>query len=172
MSTPGQYMFPQLTPPPQIPYMNGQAPDYAGIYGLTQQAPTPGMSSYLNPSQPLTGLGQSVAPEAPGNWWSGKPGVAGDGVRGWLGNSQNLASVVQGIGALSSAYLGFQQLKLAKESLGLQKESYRTNMRNSTQTYNTSLEDRIRGRTSAYEGKEQDVQSYLSANRLSSTPSH
>lgn len=91
-------------------------------------------------------------------------------IGGWLGNSQNLATVFQGISALTGAYLGFQQLRLAKENMALQKEAYRTNIQNSTQSYNTSLEDRIRGRTAAYAGKEQDVQSYLAANRLSDKP--
>lgn len=101
-----------------------------------------------------------------GNWWSGQPGVAGDGVKGWLGNGQNLAAVFQGIGSLTQAYLGFKHLAMAKDAFKLQKEAYRTNLRNSTQTYNTSLEDRIRGRTSNYEGKEEDVNSYLNKNRL------
>lgn len=91
--------------------------------------------------------------------WMGKTGA-------WLANGQNLATVFQGISALTSAYLGFQQLKQAKDALKLQKEAFRTNLRNSTQTYNTSLEDRIRGRTSNYEGKESDVNAYLAEHSL------
>lgn len=164
--------------------MSALANLYPGIAGLTQSYATPGaypgdlssMTAYgQQPQQmqtnqfglPDTGFNPQTGAAGNGNWWSGQPGVAGDGVRGWLGNGQNLASVFQGIGALTQAYLGFKELAMAKDAFKLQKEAYRTNMRNSTQTYNTSLEDRIRGRTSDYEGKENDVNSYLNKNRLS-----
>ena len=114
-----------------------------------------------------------VTPTAPAdtgggfmNFMRGQQGVAGDGVTGWLGNGQNLGAVVQGIGALTNAYLGFRQLSMAKDQLNFQKSSWAKNFANSVSTYNTSLEDRIRGRTSDYAGKENDVQSYLAKHKL------
>ncbi|EAA6070268.1 hypothetical protein DQY91_22435 [Salmonella enterica subsp. enterica] len=59
-----------------------------------------------------------------------------------------------------------QSLGLAKDQLQFQKDAYNTNLNNSIQSYNTQLEDRIRGRTSNYAGKEEDVQTYLANNRL------
>ena len=100
------------------------------------------------------------------NMIRGQKGVAGDGITGWLGNGQNLSAAVQGISALSGAWLGYQQMKVAKDQLNFQKEAWSKNFANSTKTYNTSLEDRIRGRTADYAGKEADVNAYLDKNRL------
>lgn len=112
-----------------------------------------GLSSSYNDMRLNTGTG----PGSGFNW---------TGVKDWLSNGQNLAAAVQGFQALSSAYLGYKQLSQAKEALNFQKTAFNTNLRNSTQNYNTSLEDRIRGRTSDYAGKEADVQSYLAKHRL------
>ena len=87
----------------------------------------------------------------------------------WGPNGFNIGSVgtmVQGAGALMNAYLGFKNYKLAKEQLGFQKDAFNANLNNSIQTYNTSLEDRIRGRTAAHEGKEGEVQAYLAKHSL------
>lgn len=93
-------------------------------------------------------------------------GAGGGGIGGWLGKDGNLATVFGGIQALGGAYLGFQQLRQAKEALNFQKKAYSTNLANSTKSYNTSLEDRINGRTADYAGKDADVQAYLAAHQL------
>lgn len=84
----------------------------------------------------------------------------------WLSNGNNAGTLVQGLGTLTNAYLGYQQLKQAKQAFGLQKEMANANLVNSIASYNTSLEDRIRGRTADYGGKENDVQSYLAKHSL------
>lgn len=94
------------------------------------------------------------------------PTGAWQGVKGWLGNGQNLGAVMQGIGALTNAYLGFKQLSLAKSNLAFQKDSFNKNYANSVATYNTSLEDRIRGRQSSREASEGDIQAYLAKHKL------
>ena len=113
-------------------------------------------------AQSLAGLGSTVDPtiaNANMNWfqrgmdWTNK-------------NAAGLGSLAQGLGALSGMYFGSRQLGLAREQLGFQKEAFNTNMRNSIQSYNTSLEDRIRGRSSDYEGKENDVRAYLDRHSL------
>ena len=103
------------------------------------------------------GAAQTLPPSTP---------QTGGGILGWLGNYQNLGTAVQGIGTLAQAYLGYQGLKNAKEALGLQKEAFNANLNNSIQTYNTSLEDRIRGRTADYAGKENDINAYLAKHSL------
>ena len=100
------------------------------------------------------------------NMLRGQKGVSGDGITGWFGNGQNLNAAVQGISALTSAWQGYQQLKVAKDQLNFQKDAWQKNYGNSVKTYNTSLEDRIRGRTADYGGKENDVQSYIDKNKL------
>ena len=77
-----------------------------------------------------------------------------------------VSPLAQGLGSLFQGWTGMQQLDLARDQLNFQKNAFNTNLRNQTQAYNTALEDRIRGRTSNYEGKEQDVQNYLNQNRL------
>lgn len=77
-----------------------------------------------------------------------------------------VSPLAQGLGALFQGWTGMQQLDLARDQLNFQKNAFNTNLRNQTQAYNTALEDRIRGRTSNYDGKEQDVQNYLNQNRL------
>ena len=95
-----------------------------------------------------TNLPQNTGAES---WWQ-TPGLVG--------------GIAQGIGALASAWNANRGLGLARDQFRFQKEAYNTNLANSIQSYNTSLEDRIRGRTSDYEGKEQDVQSYLNRHSL------
>lgn len=102
--------------------------------------------------------GVTTGPAAQQSWF-GKAG-------GWLSDGRNLGTVVQGLGTLASAYLGFRQLSMAKDQLNFSKDSWAKNFANSTKTYNTSLEDRIRGRTSSYDGKEKDVQAYLARHSL------
>lgn len=87
---------------------------------------------------------------------------------GWNNDTfQGIGTIMQGIGSLGSLYTGLQQLSLARDSYNLQKDAYNTNLANSVSEYNTNLEDKIRGRTSDYSGKEADVQSYLSSHKLS-----
>lgn len=84
--------------------------------------------------------------------------------------SQSTGYLTGGLGALQglgNLYLGMQSYGLAKDQLALQKQAYQTNLANQVSSYNTALEDKIRGRTSNYDGKEADVQSYLASHKLS-----
>lgn len=61
-------------------------------------------------------------------------------------NTGNLQLVMGGIQTLGSLWNSYQQHKIAKEQLGLARETFQTNLENNRQTYNTALEDRIRAR--------------------------
>ena len=102
------------------------------------------------------------------NWGQGVPAAGGggmfSGMGGWLKNGQNLGAVAQGLSAITGAYMGFKQLSQAKDALNFQKTAFRANLNNSTQSYNTSLEDRIRGRSANPD--ESAVQAYLSKHSL------
>lgn len=81
-------------------------------------------------------------------------------------NTGNLQLVLGGIQTLGSLWNSYQQHKIAKEQLGLARETFETNLRNNTQTYNTALEDRIRARHHT-EGRSQgETDQYLAENRL------
>jgi hypothetical protein len=170
MGLPGMSWFnPQQTAAATLPMPAGVMPAAnSGWGGLPGTMPTAAGLDFASTS----GMGMKTpdVPAAEGggfmNWLRGAPGKGGDGATGWLGNGQNLGAAVQGIGALTGAWLGYQQMKVAKDQLNFQKDAWAKNYGNSVKTYNTSLEDRIRGRTADYSGKEGDVQSYLDKNRL------
>lgn len=135
--------------PQQPTLFNGVSADqpsnYGGIFGLS-----------ATPSWPTDGLAVPGKPPGAG---------AGDGAS-WFGRDGYLSTGIQGLQALSGAYLGFKQLAQAKDALNFQKKAYNTNLTNSVQTYNNSLQDRINGRTADYAGKEGDVQAYLASHEL------
>ena len=79
-------------------------------------------------------------------------------------NGEMIGGLMSGAGSLWGAYNSGQQLGLAKDAFGLQKRAFETNLANSIASYNTALEDRIRGRSS--NPNEADVQAYLAANKL------
>lgn len=93
-----------------------------------------------------------------------QPGMFGRATDWMNQNGQTLNTILSGAGSLFGAWNGMRNYGLAKDSFGLQKKAFETNLRNSTKTYNTALEDRIRGRSS--EQSEADVQAYLAKNRL------
>lgn len=145
-------------------------PPYSSILSFGQQQPQFGLggdlSAYAMPSsQSLSALGNG------GNsfdFTKGGPGAGGGTDQGtnWFGRDGYLSTGIQGLQALSGAYLGFKQLAQAKDALNFQKKAYNTNLTNSVQTYNNSLQDRINGRTADYAGKEGDVQAYLASHEL------
>jgi hypothetical protein len=143
-------------------------PSFEGISSYGAPAPTgPSMSSSSGFS-----LAGTQAPAYTNTGWDSGFGnmpaapAASGGLKGWFSNGQNLGTAIQGFGSLAQAYLGFQAMKQAKEGLKFQKEAFNANLGNSIKSYNTQLEDRINGRTSAYEGKERDVSAYLAKHQL------
>lgn len=149
-----------------------------------QQSSLPAMNlgSNATPFMP-TQFGQGgLGPSAGSDWNFGQGGgavpgaAAGQGFWNWdanrgvgsniMNNLPAISSGIQGLGSLYGIYNGMKSMSLAKDNFNFQKTAYQTNLRNSTQSYNTALEDRIRGRTSDYAGKEADVAAYLSKNSL------
>ena len=138
-------------------------PNYSNPLGLSlmpiptnAEAMAPAIASYGNQTPSLN------APPAlnlPQQSWMQSLGS-------WFSNGQNLGAAANAFGSLASAYLGFQQLKQAKANLNFQRQAFDANLTNSIASYNTSLEDKIRGRTSDYSGKEADVQAYLNKHSL------
>lgn len=78
------------------------------------------------------------------------------------GNAQLALGAVQTLGSLWNS---FQQNKLAKKSLELQTRAFETNLANETQSYNTSLEDRIRARYHS-EGRSDQADGYIAEHSL------
>lgn len=61
-------------------------------------------------------------------------------------NTDNIQMLAGGLETLGKLYMAFQQAKIARETLGLQKEMFQENLRNQRMSYNNALEDRITSR--------------------------
>lgn len=85
---------------------------------------------------------------------------------GWFGEHGKANTIIGGVQVLGSLWNSFQQHKMAKEQMKFAREQWDTNLENQTQTYNTSLEDRIRSRHFS-EGKDaQQTDAYLNEHSL------
>lgn len=115
-------------------------------------ANTPGFS--MADLQGISGNSFAGAtPRSPFQWQSF---ANSNGVGDFLGANAPLFSA--GINALSQGvgiYAGLKNLSLAKKSFNLQRDAYRTNLANQTQSYNTQIGDRIAGRSYATEAERQ-----------------
>lgn len=87
-------------------------------------------------------------------------------------NAQGMSSggwgtAALGIGqGLASAWLGFQQYGLAKDTLKTNKEQFNKNYAAQKQTTNASLEDRQRARVASNPGAYQSVGTYMNQNGI------
>lgn len=84
---------------------------------------------------------------------------------GW--NSAALQTGLQGLSTIGNLWGAYQGNKLARKQLALATDAYNTNLTNQIKSYNTQLEDRIRGRhspTNAIGQAEADRQ--IEANKL------
>lgn len=82
-------------------------------------------------------------------------------------NNQTLQTGLQGLTTIGNLWGAFQGNKLARKQLSLATDAYNTNLTNQIKSYNTQLEDRIRGRhspTNAIGQAEADRQ--IEANKL------
>lgn len=88
-------------------------------------------------------------------------GLFGDG-----GIAGGLAMGMQGLAGIGNLFMGNSQLKLAKQNLGFQKEAFYANMRNSIQSYNTAMADRINSRYSDREKTQAEKDEMIEKNSL------
>jgi len=96
-----------------------------------------------------------------GNWLTGgKDDVTGKVTNSGLGS---ILGVAQGLG---NAYMGMQQLSLAKKALAQSKEQFGKNYEAQKRTTNASLEDRQRARLAANPGGYESVGNYMQKNAI------
>lgn len=139
-----------------------------GSYAQISQFSLPSTSSGWNPN---TGgmnspVGGATTPFGPGSWDGITAGMPNGGVTpplsilgklgGFLGkNGQTIGTLgnlaMNGI----NAYVGLQQLGMAKDALKFEKKSFKTNLANQVDSYNTQMKDRITGRYYATEEERQ-----------------
>ena len=120
-----------------------------GATGASVSAPISGVTDTSTVlSNPGTAAGQTGGA---GNFWS-KDGGAG--------------LILGGVQVLGNLWNSYQANKMAKEQMSFAREQWNTNLANQTQTYNTALEDRIRGRYAEGVRSETDVQGEIDKHSL------
>ena len=78
------------------------------------------------------------------------------GLGGWLGkNGQTIGNWANVIGQGVNAFIGLQQLGMAKDALKFEKKAFKTNLANQVDSYNTQMKDRTTGRWYATEEERQ-----------------
>lgn len=77
-------------------------------------------------------------------------------IGGWLGkNGQNIGNWANIASQGINAYVGLQQLGLAKDAFKFEKKAFKTNLANQVDSYNTQMNDRTTGRWYATEEERQ-----------------
>lgn len=95
---------------------------------------------------------------------AGAPAASGAGTLGWNFDTAKLA--LGGLQTIGSLWQAWEANKLARETFKFQKDFARTNLANSIQSYNTTLEDRGRSRAFTEGQSAAEAQAYLDKNRL------
>lgn len=148
------------------------------VYGQMQSGPVmtdPAQSYFTNSNPNAAGNSMFAGGNATGNTgnlssaWGSVNGFVNDTFGGWGG-------AMQAIGQLANIYGGIQQIGLAKDQLGLARDSFnfntslaRKNLENSVKSYNTSLADRYRARAAMETGDKNAYNDQIKERQLSST---
>lgn len=154
-------------------YGNYVPDTWAGINQLS----LPTSAGGFNPNTGAMAPSTAIPAFGSGSWdalTAGTPGLAGPAaggfmgglskLGGWLGkNGQTIGNWANVIGQGVNAYVGLQQLGMAKDALKFEKKSFKTNLANAVQSYNTQVQDRINGR---YYATEEERQAALKAAEL------
>lgn len=157
------YVNGTLVPPAPAPVAAPAAPVTASglAYGPSPTGPAPAL--YAPAVGAATGASASTPP--PGGIGGMAAGLGlftpGEGL-----NWNALSMIGQGVGGLAGLWNAFQQTKLARETLDMNREAFNENLDNSIQSYNTNLEGSTRAEYSQ-EGRSQKAASrYINRNKL------
>ena len=93
------------------------------------------------------------------------PGAAQQG-SGFFSPQGGAGMIMGGIQVLGNLWSSFQAHKMAKEQMSFAREQWDTNLENQTQSYNTALEDRIRGRYATGSKSEGELQGEINKHSL------
>lgn len=107
---------------------------------------------------PTDRLGQLSTISGYQKWGAGLPANAGFGSKlgSWMtGNGQMIGGFANALSSGVQAYVGLKQLGLAQDAFDFEKKAFKTNLRNSVQSYNTQMQDRLTGRYYATDAERQ-----------------
>jgi len=101
----------------------------------------------------------------------GTGGGAGNGAgsqqgSGFWSKDGGAGMILGGVQVLGNLWSSFQAHKMAKQQMAFAREQWNTNLSNQTQTYNTALEDRVRGRYATGTRTEGQLTSEIDRNKL------
>ena len=116
-----------------------------GASGMGLSMGTPTTNSSM--SSGGTGMAPNVSVAAPtaAGTGGGQVGGAQQG-SGFWSKDGGAGMILGGVQVLGNLWSSFQAHKMAKKQMAFAREQWDTNLANQTQTYNTALEDRVRGR--------------------------
>ena len=147
---------PRIDPMASLP-INGAMPPVAEGYL------DPRISRMGGGLEAMGGIGANAQVDQPaaGGWWGDflKGAVGTRETPGWGGLALGAAQGVTG------AFLGMQQLNIAKETLAQNKREFELNFGAQRQTLNTAIEDRAANRV-ARNANSESVESYMDRNRI------
>lgn len=124
-----------------------------GVGGVPSAFSTPALDPGSFGTPDFGGFGVGGAPSG--------PQTSGFGLN--MGTAQFALNGLQTLGGLWNS---FQANKLAKKSFNFQKDYARTNLTNSTQSYNTQMRDRIDSRAFVQGMSADQANSYYNTNKL------
>lgn len=148
-NTPGTTFNTPVTDAVNNPYLGGMT-------GLSNNA-TPDFTDALPQSPSLL---ETLKGYIPGGFLDSTDTKTGIKTQGW---SSPALGVVAGLG---NAYMGMQQLNLAKETLANNKRQFDMNYGAQRTTTNARLEDRQKARVASNAGAYQSVGDYMNKNRV------
>lgn len=130
-----------------------------GVPMVTNPASIPGPTLASQPPVVPGGqVGQTPqvpqTPQTPQNWF------------GKIGGVEGLGSIASGLASLGQLYGALQGIGIARKQLKLSERAFETNLGNQTQSYNTSLEDRIRSRYATEGRGASEADAYLREHSL------
>lgn len=132
---------------------------------LMGQVPPPPMFDYSLGGQGMTpamGMGGAQGLQLGGN-----NGYAGNSLGSGFGmNMPTFALGLQGLNSLGSLYMGAKSLDLANKQFSSAKNIADTNMRNQTQSYNDTLENKLRRIGSFNETSKEETEAEIARRKL------
>lgn len=146
-------------------------------FQLPQYTPNANLTGLVNPNAPTfdaSGYNQTMFDPNSIDWANMQmPQMAtaqpmpAEGFMSQMGDPNGMGGMMMGLGKIGlQAYLGHQQLGIAKKQLAENKLQYRTNFNNQAQVLNTQMEDRQRARVASNSTGYQSVSDYMSKNKV------
>lgn len=159
MSNWGSSAVPAVMPTPSPYQFSG------GLGTMSSTVPSAAQFSAMPTALSMQGMPGTSTTAPATNWFDNLP----DWMKGAVGSKEQPGWGGMALGAASglmNAYMGLQQLGLAKESLAFSKDSFNKQYTNQTKLTNANLEDRQAARVASNSGAYQSVGDYMNKNRV------